>query len=623
MGYGGAGPASAALHAAIEDHGVIGDLQTAALVSTGGDIDWLCLPRFDSPSVFATLLDDRRGGHFAVRCEGAERTKQMYLPDSNVLVTRFLGESSVGEVVDFMVPREVGHPEGGALHLVRVVRAVRGRVTVDIRCAPAFDYGRVRTEVDIVEGAGAFFSSAAGQLVLRSTVPLAAQGAAAVGRPVLDEGQSLALELSRHGSTHPLEMVQVEALLSATLAYWQRWVRRSRYRGRYREMVERSALTLKLLAHQPSGALVAAVTTSLPESVGGTRNWDYRFTWVRDAAFSIYALMRLGFTEEAESFMAWLEDRCTEAPPGEGLQILYSVDGSPAPHEEELEHLSGYRGSRPVRIGNGAANQLQLDIYGELMDSVYLYDRYGEPIGYELWQSLCRQLEWLEKHWEEPDHGVWEVRGSRRRFTYSSVMTWVAFERGIRIARQRGLPAPLERWRSAADGAYLHVQRCAWSADRRAYVQYPGSRTLDAGALVMPLVKFTGPRDPRFLATVERIEDELVTDSLVHRYRNDGTDGFTDPEGTFNLCSFWYVEALSRAGRLDQARHTFEKMLTYANHLGLYAEEIGPSGEALGNFPQAFTHLALISAAVNLDRALERALGHDLDHGLDAHRPAR
>jgi GH15 family glucan-1,4-alpha-glucosidase len=389
------------------------------------------------------------------------------------------------------------------------------------------------------------------------------------------------------------------------LGYWQRWVRKSTYRGRYREMVERSALALKLLVHQPTGALVAAVTTSLPEAIGGTRNWDYRFTWVRDAAFSIYALMRLGFTEEAAAFMAWLEDRCTEAPAGRGLQILYSIDGSPVPVEESLEHLCGYRGSRPVRIGNGAAHQLQLDIYGELMDSVYLYDKYADPISYELWQALCRQLEWLQDHWEEADHGVWEVRGARQRFTYSTVMTWVAFERGIRIARQRGLPAPLEQWRAAADGAYLHVQQCGWSPGRRAYVQYPGSHTLDAGALAMPLVKFTGPRDPRFLATLERIEAELVTDSLVHRYRNDGTDGFTEDEGTFNLCSFWYVEALSRAGRLDQARHTFEKMLTYANHLGLYAEEIGPSGEALGNFPQAFTHLALISAAVNLDRALD------------------
>ena len=590
-------------HAPIEDHGVIGDLHTAALVSTEGDIEWLCLPRFDSPSVFAALLDDERGGRFSVRCAGATRTKQMYLPDSNILVTRFLGESSVGEVVDFMVPRE--RNGRGTLQLVRIVRAVRGQVRVRIRCAPAFDYGRARTEVDIVEGAGAFFSSPAGQLVLRSTVPLQAEGSAAVADPVLAEGELLALSLSRQGSTRPLDLVEAEDLLASTLAYWQHWIRKSRYRGRYREMVERSALALKLLVHQPTGALVAAATTSLPESVGGSRNWDYRFTWVRDAAFTVYALMRLGFSEEAAAFMDWLEARCTQTPPGAGLRILYTLDGGPVPAEESLEHLRGYRDSRPVRIGNGAADQLQLDIYGELMDSVYLYDRYAEPISYELWVALCRQLDWLEGHWEKADHGVWEVRGPMQRFTYSSVMTWVAFQRGARIAAERGLPAPLDRWRASADRAYLHVQEESWSPERKAYVQFPGSRTLDAGALVMPLVKFSGPRDPRFLATLDRIEQELVTDSLVHRYQNDGSDGFTEAEGTFNLCSFWYVEALTRAGRLDQARHTFEKMLTYANHLGLYAEEIGPSGEALGNFPQAFTHLALISAAVNLDLALD------------------
>ncbi|HET8983275.1 MAG TPA: glycoside hydrolase family 15 protein [Pedococcus sp.] len=590
-------------HAPIEDHGVIGDLHTAALVSTEGDIEWLCLPRFDSPSVFAALLDDERGGRFSVRCAGATRTKQMYLPDSNILVTRFLGESSVGEVVDFMVPRE--RNGRGTLQLVRIVRAVRGQVRVQIRCAPAFDYGRARTEVDIVEGAGAFFSSPAGQLVLRSTVPLQAEGSAAVADPVLAEGELLALSLSRQGSSRPLDLVEAEDLLASTLAYWQHWIRKSRYRGRYREMVERSALALKLLVHQPTGALVAAATTSLPESVGGSRNWDYRFTWVRDAAFTVYALMRLGFSEEAAAFMDWLEARCTQTPPGAGLRILYTLDGGPVPAEESLEHLRGYRDSRPVRIGNGAADQLQLDIYGELMDSVYLYDRYAEPISYELWVALCRQLDWLEGHWEKADHGVWEVRGPMQRFTYSSVMTWVAFQRGARIAAERGLPAPLDRWRASADRAYLHVQEESWSPERKAYVQFPGSRTLDAGALVLPLVKFSGPRDPRFLATLDRIEQELVTDSLVHRYQNDGSDGFTEAEGTFNLCSFWYVEALTRAGRLDQARHTFEKMLTYANHLGLYAEEIGPSGEALGNFPQAFTHLALISAAVNLDLALD------------------
>jgi GH15 family glucan-1,4-alpha-glucosidase len=590
--------------ALIEDHGIIGDLHTAALVSTDGDIDWLCLPRFDSPSVFASILDDERGGRFTVRCSGARRVKQMYLPDSNVLVTRFLGEQFVGEVVDFMVPHEQGTSRRGASQLIRLVRAVRGRVDVDIRCAPAFDYARARTEVEIVEGSGAFFFSPQAQLVLRSTVPLRADGSAAAGAAVLEEGESLALALSRWGSPQPLGMGEVEDLLAATLQYWQRWIRRSRYHGRYREMVERSALTLKLLVYQPTGALVAAPTTSLPEALGGTRNWDYRFTWVRDAAFTVYALMRLGLTEEAGAFMTWLEARCTDTRAEKGLRILYGIDGEVVDGESTLDHLSGYRNSRPVRIGNGAATQLQLDILGEVMDSVHLYDRHGRPVSYELWTALCRQLDWLEAHWEEADHGVWEVRGPTRRFTYSTLMTWVAFERAGRLARRRGLPGPLAAWRDAADRAYLQLQERDWNAQLGAYVQYPGSTTLDAGALMLPLVGFTGAEDPRFLSTLERIEAELVTDSLVHRYHTDGSDGFDEPEGTFNLCSFWYVEALTRAGRLDQARHTFEKMLTYANHLGLYAEEIGPSGEALGNFPQAFTHLGLIRAAVKLDRAL-------------------
>jgi GH15 family glucan-1,4-alpha-glucosidase len=598
------GRREAQMAALIEDHGIIGDLHTAALVSTDGDIDWLCLPRFDSPSVFASILDDERGGRFTVRCTGATRGKQMYLPDSNVLVTRFLGEQFVGEVVDFMVPREQGSNRNGASQLVRLVRAVRGRVHVELRCAPAFDYARARTEVEVVEGTGAFFFSPIAQLVLRSTVPLTAEGSAVVGHAVLDEGESLALALSRWGSPQPLEMGEVEDLLAATLQYWQRWIRRSRYRGRYREMVERSALTLKLLVYQPTGALVAAPTTSLPEAIGGTRNWDYRFTWVRDASFTVYALMRLGFTEEAGAFMDWLGARCTDARAETGLRILYNIDGDVVSGESTLDHLRGYRNSRPVRIGNGAAGQLQLDILGEVMDSLYLYDKNGRPVSYELWTALCRQLDWLEKHWEEADAGVWEVRGPSQRFTYSTLLTWVAFERAGRLARRRGLPARLDAWRQAADRAYLQIQEHDWNRQIGAYMQYPHSTTLDAGALMIPLVGLTGAEDPRFLSTLQRIEAELVTDSLVQRYHADGSDGFDEPEGTFNLCSFWYVEALTRAGRVAQARHTFEKMLTYANHLGLYSEEIGASGDALGNFPQAFTHLGLIRAAVKLDRAL-------------------
>ncbi|MFD8995491.1 glycoside hydrolase family 15 protein [Streptomyces abikoensis] len=588
----------------IEDHGVIGDLHTVALVGVDGTIDWCCLPRFDAPSVFGALLDTGRGGAFSVRVRDVERTKQMYLPDSNVLLTRFLAEAAVAELYDFMVPDHPSCPASDVRQIVRQVRMVRGSATVEVECRPAFDYARAAHTVEVVEGVGAVFTSPAGTLVLRSTVPLRAEGDAAVATVVLEPGRTLELAAQWGGEIRPFGRGEASRLLDDTLRYWDGWLRRSTYQGRYREAVERSALVLKLLVHQPTGALVAAPTTSLPESLGGGRNWDYRYTWVRDAAFTLYALMRLGFTEEAAAFIDWLHHRCVEAPPGTGLQVLYGIDGRPELPETVLDHLAGYRGSRPVRIGNAAANQLQLDIHGELMDSVYLYNKHGEPISYELWEALSRQLEWLEKHWEEPDDGIWETRGGRRRFTYSALMTWVAFERAMRIARHRGMPAPVERWRDAAAAAYRYVQEECWSPELGAYVQYAEGRTLDASLLVMPLVKFAGPSDPRFLSTVRRLEEELVSDSLVHRYRTDGTDGFLDREGTFNLCSFWYVEALARAGRVGEARYIFEKMTTHANHLGLYAEEVGAAGEALGNFPQAFTHLALISAATNLDRAV-------------------
>ena len=442
----------------IEEHGIIGDLHTVALVGVDGTIDWCCLPRFDAPAVFGALLDREKGGEVALRAHGTVRHRQLYLPDSNVLMTRYLGEHSVGEVVDFMVPHGAGLNESSADHvIVRRVQAVRGRVRFDLRCRPAFDFARARHTAQVVDGVGAVFESEAGRLVVRTTVPLAVDGDAAVASFSLQEGDTADVLLSWGGRVHPVRPGEAQGLFAATMRYWQAWLRQSRYTGRWREMVERSALCLKLLVHQPSGALVAAPTTSLPEALGADRNWDYRFTWVRDAAFTLYALMSLGFTDEAAAFMDWLEARCRETDDGTGLQVLYGIDGRAGVPEVELDHLDGYRGSRPVRVGNDAANQRQLDIYGELMDSVYLFNKYGSPISWELWTSLSRQLEWLVDHWDQPDDGLWEVRGGRERFTYSAVMTWVAFERAQRLARQRGLPAPVIRWRDVGDRAYHWV----------------------------------------------------------------------------------------------------------------------------------------------------------------------
>ena len=588
----------------IEEHGIVGDLRTVALVGTDGTVDWYCPSRFDAPSLFGALLDAGKGGYYTLASRSSGRAKQLYLPDTNILMTRFQGKEAVGEVIDFMVPETRSTGKARDL-LVRRATAVRGRATFELACHPAFDYGRAPHTTEIVPGTGAVFTSSAGRCVLRTGLTLKAEESGVAATFTLEEGDSVDVELEWNGEVRPLVPGQSEELFTLTSDFWQDWVSQSRYRGRWREMVQRSALALKLLVYHPTGALVAAPTTSLPEDPGGGRNWDYRYAWLRDAAFTVYALMTLGFLEEAASFMEWLQARCESATRERDVMIMYTVDGSEDIQETILDHLDGYLGSRPVRIGNNAVRQRQLDVYGELMDSVYLYNR-EVPISYDLWTGLSKRLDWLAKHWEEPDEGVWEIRGPRQRFTYSALMTWVAYDRAGRLARDRGLPAPVERWRKLAASAHRFVQESCWDRELGTYVMYPGSRLLDASLLVMPLVKFAGPTDPRFLSTLDRITAELASDSLVSRYAITGHDGMADGEGTFNLCSFWYVEALTRAGRVREARMIFEKMLTYANHVGLYAEQIGSSGEALGNFPQAFTHLALISAAVNLDRALDR-----------------
>ena len=501
----------------ISDHGIIGDLRTCALVDDDATIDWFCAGRFDRPSVFGSVLDPDAGSWTMQVIDGATRTAQFYFPDSAILVTRFLTEEGVAEVHDFM-PVVAAHEPHHRQRIVRRVTCVRGAVTVrtELRARP--DYGRCVPDVEAGDGF-VTITGAGLRLGLTATHPLDTSDATVRAEVQLRAGEEARFALHVLEDDEVPSDADVGDLFERTAAYWRSWLSQSTYTGRWREMVDRSAITLKLLTHEPTGAIIAAPTTSLPEEIGGGRNWDYRFVWIRDAAFSLYALLRLGFTDEAASFMAWLSRRLgerTESDDGSDLgplRVLYDIDGKVPDAEYELDHLRGYLDSRPVRVGNAAVDQLQLDIYGELIDSVYLFNKYGPGLSHDAWSDLTAVLEWLMDNWQRDD--------------------------------------------------------------------------------------------PRFLSTLAVIEERLVSDSLVFRYDlGRTTDGLDGPEGTFSLCSFWYVEALTRAGRLDDARLALEKMFTYANHLGLYAEQVGLTGEQLGNFPQAFTHLSLISAAMNLDREL-------------------
>ncbi|WP_037606022.1 glycoside hydrolase family 15 protein [Streptacidiphilus rugosus] len=597
----------------IADHGLVGNLQTAALISSKGVLDWFAAPRFDSPSVFAALLDHDNGGYFRLApVESNPTYRQMYYPDSAVLVTRFLSEDGVGEVIDWMPP----HTDTAATDrhtLIRVIRAVRGTVRFTLDCRPRFDYGRATHELR-VDGQDAEFHAPGATLHLRALFPLHRTGDDVQGSVTLQAGESsgAVLTFCAPGGDAP-EAPTADALteeLWRTVDFWQSWVRKSTYKGRWPDIVRRSAITLKLLTYAPTGGLVAAATMGLPEQVGGERNWDYRFTWVRDASLSVRALLDLGFTEEAQAFTNWLGERLRERldAPGERLQIMYRIDGDPRLTEEILEHFEGYRGSSPVRAGNAAMDQLQLDIYGEAFYALSQARSVGVQPGYDGWKAAARTLDWLCDNWNRPDEGIWETRGGRKEFTYSRVMTWVAFDQGLRLAEQFSRPADVARWRAARDAVLEQIMTRGWSEKEQALVQHYDGDVLDASLLVIPRVGLLGPKDPRWLSTLDAIDRKLVSDSLVYRYDPAASpDGLRGSEGTFSLCSFLYVDALARAGRLRQARYAFEKMLTYANHVGLFAEEIGPSGEQLGNFPQAFTHLSLIMAATSLDDALDAA----------------
>jgi GH15 family glucan-1,4-alpha-glucosidase len=553
----------------IGDYGIIGDLHTVALVGIDGSIDWCCLPRFDSPSVFGAILDEKIGGHFKIAPVQKGNTRQMYLPETNILLTRFLQHDGVG---------------------------------------PGFNFGRDAHEID-VRPKGVIFQSGDQSVGLVSPIPLDTREGVAFQEFTLQQGETLTFFLeyleTKNGTPLLSTPESGEEAFRNTSAFWQRWLSQCQYDGRWREVVHRSALTLKLLTYAPTGAIVAAPTTSLPENIGGPRNWDYRYTWIRDSAFALYGLLRLGFTVEAGRFMEWINARCHELNPDGSIQLMYGIDGRRDLEEQELPHLDGHRGSRPVRIGNAAASQLQMDMYGALMDAVYLYNKHGASISYDLWVNLCRLLDFVCENWEQPDEGIWEVRGGRQHFVYSKVMCWVALDRGIRLADKRGFPGNRARWMIERDRVYREVMDRGWNPKVGAFVQAYDGEALDAANLIMPLVFFVSPTDPRMLATLDRTLEQLALGSLVYRYdTNTAADGLESEEGTFSMCTFWLVEALTKAGRLTEARLIFEKMLSYANHLRLYAEEVSHSGEQLGNFPQAFTHFGLITAACNLDVAL-------------------
>jgi pentatricopeptide repeat protein len=603
----------------ISDHGLIGDLQTAALVTTDGVVDFFCCPRFDSPSVFASLLDADGGGYFRIApATDNYVSKQLYFPNTAMLITRFMTPDGVGEVLDFM-PIIEGRPTDRH-RLVRHLRVARGTMQFVLDLQPRFDYGRAEHTMELTEQGAVFRTEGGMELTLHTAGrKLPSEGGAAIERVgqglratiSMREGESgrgVVLE-SMGGKPRALPPAELERLASDTAAFWKSWLRRSTYTGRWREMVTRSAMTLKLMTYQPTGAPVAAATFGLPEQAGGERNWDYRFTWIRDGSMSMHALLGLGYLEEAQKFAFWLRDTgmATRGANGSGpIKIMYRVDGSSDLTEEILEHFEGWRGSRPVRIGNGAADQLQLDIYGEAMDAVMTGEEFGLPIAHAGWMGLTRMIDWVADNWDQPDEGVWETRGGRKDFTYGRFQCWVALDRAIRLAEKSGRPANIARWVVERDRIYNQIMDRGWNKKVKAFTQHYGTDVLDSILLLMPIEGFIAASDPMWLSTLDAIDRELVSDSLVYRYNPAASpDGLHGDEGTFSLCTFLYVDALARAGRLDDAVLTFEKMQTYGNHLGLFSEEIDSTGGQLGNFPQAFTHLSLINSAITLNRQLD------------------
>jgi GH15 family glucan-1,4-alpha-glucosidase len=594
----------------IEDHGVIGNQQTIALVGINGSIDFMCFPDFDSPSVFAALLDYQKGGFFQVApLENNVKTKQSYLLETNILETHFLLEKGMGVLTDFM-------PVAPSLKrnlIIRKLKNIKGTISYRMQCSPRFNYASSSHQAQH-SGNMIIFKSKGNDalgLKLTSSVPLHLKNGDGYAEFTLNANETAEFILENiqvHENSHSNISDFVEFALNQTHVYWKNWASKSTYQGLWRENVIRSALILKLMISEKYGSIVAAPTFSLPEKIGGEKNWDYRFSWIRDAAFTVYSLMRIGYKDEAYAFMQWIHKILKNIGENFSFQPFYSMEGKTnLKKEEELTYLEGYKQSYPVRTGNDAYQQLQLDIYGELADALYLYDKEVAPISHEAWKGLEKLINWVAKNWGLKDHGIWEIRGNVQEFLYSKIMCWVAIDRVMKIGIRRSFPFP-NSWIKTRDEIYQYIYKNFWNKKLQAFVQMKNYQIVDASTLLMPLMRIISPKDPMWLSTLHLIEKKLMLDCLVHRYPpQEATQfGLKPGEGTFTACSFWYIECLSRAGQLQKAQINFDKMLNYANHSGLYSEQLGLQGQHLGNFPQALTHLALISAAYDLNKRLNQ-----------------
>ena len=602
-------------------------MRSCALVSKSGSIDWCCLPRFDSASVFGRILDWQKGGYFQVSPLGVRNVTRRYLPETNVLETTFETDTGVAQLTDFM-PIHLNASDANDLfdarlrnHILRILECTAGSVRFKMECYPRFSYGAIAPHASLQTPYMGLAHGGADAIAVHCSAPMevadygfSSGGSLASGEKLYTAVAYLQHEYSHE--VHDLDRTDYESLLHATTDYWQQWSSTSTYSGAYREEVMRSALTLKALTYEPSGGFVAAPTTSIPEAIGGPRNWDYRYTWIRDATFGLYALHILGYTQEAQAFKRWLE--WSTVGRARDLQIMYGIGGERRLMEGELHDLWGYRHSRPVRIGNGAHSQFQLDIYGEILDSAHLYRKYGGEMDSEYWEFLQRVVNFVINHWQEPDDGIWETRSGRQHFVFSKVMCWVALDRAIKAARALDLPGDVEHWKTVRAEIRHDILTKGYDAERGVFVQAYGSKLLDSANLMLPLVHFIKASDPRMRSTIQATKRELTSpQGFVYRYKT-YDDGLAGDEGTFSICTLWLADNLILLGEVQEARDLFEKLCAHTNDLGLLSEQIdAESGELLGNFPQAFSHLAIISTAVQLNKAMSREAVDTAHSGID------